>query len=157
MDDQKETQTTSGNPSYSEYFAFTDTLLREALAEKRYLSVDLYHEQISHIKQLIYLAATVTTALAGVIVCTPYWNGKDALFVENDFCLALILFAALIGILSFLFGAYCLRGEGDGTIPAETVSFLDRASDAYKPDGENGCYDAKMKWINEIDLSLDKY
>lgn len=146
MDDQENT--------YNDYLAFTNTLLQEALATKKFLGLDLYLAQIANIKQLIYLAATASTAIAALIA--TYWSTLRP-FTPIFWCIA-GLALCLIGLIGcFMFGIYALRGENGGTLLLETTKFLNRAKEAYKPDSEFGSYEAKMTWIQDIDLHIPEY
>lgn len=146
MDDQENT--------YNDYLAFTNTLLQEALATKKFLGLDLYLAQIANIKQLIYLAATASTAIAALIA--TYWSTLRP-FTPVFWCIAALAVCLIALIGCFMFGIYALRGENRGTLLLETTKFLDRAKEAYKPDSEFGSYEAKMTWINDIDLQIPKY
>lgn len=140
--------------TYNDYLSFTDTVLQEALATKKFLSLDLYQAQFSNIKQLIYLAATASTAVAAVIAA--YWASLKPFNLIFWFVAALaVCLVALIGC--FMYGVFSLRGENGGVFPLDTVSFLDRAETAYKPDSEFGSYEAKMEWISDIDIRIPEY
>lgn len=154
--EKKECSSTySPDDGYSDFYAFCDILLKQAFEERKYFSIDLYNSQISNIKQLIYLCATVATAISAVIVCTPYWGGDKAMLVKNSFCFSLLIIAFGFCILGLFYGVFSLRGEQKGVLPLPVGSYLDLATDAYGDNRSQKVYETKMELLNKLDECID--
>lgn len=147
MDDQENT--------YNDYLAFTNTLLQEALATQKIFRVGFvlssdckYQATYLFSSYSLYSYRSFNSHLL-VLTLRP--------FTPIFWCIA-GLALCLIGLIGcFMFGIYALRGENGGRLLLETTKFLDRAKEAYKPDSEFGSYEAKMTWIQDIDLHIPKY
>lgn len=155
MQEESKTLDTPNNETYGEFNSFLQDLIKAGLDENKRLSVDLYNIQLAHIRQLIYLAITITAAISAVIVNTPQWRGEFvevsglSLFFFITLCLSLVL-----SVVAFIVGVISLRG---GDIPVIVEDYVDLADEALSADGCGKSTEARQKLLILINDSIQAH
>lgn len=141
--------------TYEEYFAFTEFAVKAGLDEHKRLTVDLNNVQLGHIRQLIYLSITVSTAIAGVIVSTPMWSGQNAPLSSFELFLMFLLgLSFIVAAGSFLYGVRSLRG---GDLPIIVKSYGEMTDNALGADGFGHSHQAYQTLLVEIDRANKEF
>ena len=144
--------------TYTEYFAFVDTVIKAAQEEHKLLCVDRYNQQIGHIRHAIGAAVTTATAVCTVVTFTPFWNvEKASLMGATWWHMILFAFSFLLSAAAFAYGIYALRGENSGTVLPLCDSFIDLADLAYGADGQYKALEAKTAMLSSLEENINEW
>ena len=135
--------------SWSEYEAFTDVVLNKLLEEHKLFSSDHHKTQLDIIKNYLWLAAIIASAIGAVLAT------KSFKFSELSLCDALSLsaltVAALLACFAFIKGTRLLLGERGGLRPVVAPSYYELLCEAYGDDESGKPFAVKQNWIRELE------
>lgn len=156
VQEESKTEGASNTSRESELNAYLDEALKAARDERKLWACDMHNVQLSQIRQSIYISATIGFAVAGLIVLTPYWGGHEAALRVGPFIFSTLCFALAACVGTFIYGAFCLRGESS-TIPLADVSYIDRVDSAWAADGDHRVYESKVEWLAALDETIREH
>lgn len=156
VEEVTQTEGTSNTSREAELNAYLDEVLKAARDERKLWACDMHNVQLSQIRQSIYISATIGFAVAGLIVLTPYWSGHEAVLWVGPFIFSILCFALVACVGTFIYGAFCLRGESY-TIPLADVSYVDRVDSAWSDDGDHRVYESKVEWLAVLDETIREH
>lgn len=128
-----ETNASASPKSFKDDFSLF--VLKTAIDELRSIQLNGHQQQISAIKQSIYLLMTIATAVCAVVTCTPFWNGLDApLSNAGNGCVLMFGLAFAICGVGFCYGVYALFGEKGGILCHDSEPYTELMQSATDDD-----------------------
>lgn len=143
-----DTQSTSSS-TWSEYEAFADVVLDKLLEEHKLFSSDHHKIQLDIIKNYLWLAAIIASAVGAVLSTKPFNFSELSLW--DALSLSAMTVSALLACIAFIKGTRLLLGECGGLRPVVAPSYYELLCEAYGDDESGKPFAAKQKWISELE------
>lgn len=146
---QSSLNATQQESSWKEYEAFTDVVLNKLLDEHKLFSSDHHKLQLDIVKNYLWLAAIVASAV-GAVLSTKEFKLTE-LSSSDAISLSALMFSALLACVAFIKGTRLLLGERGGLQPVITPSYYALLEKAYGDDESQKTFIAKQEWISELE------
>jgi hypothetical protein len=127
--------------------AFTAQAVDLAVKELQRVSVDFYKIQLGHVRQLIYLAITVSTAIA----CAVVHFQPVELPALGSFFFAVLCLSFAGGVCAFLYGVRSLRG---GETPNVVPSYYALADEVEQVSPQYDAQQARLVLLSRLDDAI---
>lgn len=149
---QEISTTPNSSPQMNQFNSFTDFILAKMLDEYKMFAVDLHNTQLNVVKNYLWLSAMIGTA-GGSILAWAELSMKSMNALEA-IAGPMLLFGISLAVFSFLSGIKLMLGEGDGSRPNPSDTYLHYLNKSYGDDISGKPILGKYDWLSYLDKSL---